>query len=131
MVACYFIDLFCQPSELAQALELATGNSYSSDSLQRLGERAYAIQRAFNVRATGITAADDRLPDRMLEPFAEGEAQGIVPDIQPGDSQYVRATRDRSGPLSRVEAAAISFELVSFELTPNSKLRTQNCIALL
>jgi aldehyde:ferredoxin oxidoreductase len=91
MVACYFIGLFCQPSELARALELATGNSYSSDSLQRLGERAYAIQRAFNVRATGITAADDRLPDRLLEPFAEGEAKGIVPDIQAMLQDYYRA----------------------------------------
>jgi aldehyde:ferredoxin oxidoreductase len=82
MAACYFIGLFCQPSELALALELATGNSYTSDSLHRIAERAYAIQRVYNILAAGITAADDRLPERLLEPFAEGEAKGIVPDIQ-------------------------------------------------
>ena len=82
LVSCYFIGMFVPPADLAKALELATGVAYSADSLKLLAERAYAIQRAFNIRSVGISAADDYLPARLVEPFAEGAAKDVVPNIK-------------------------------------------------
>ena len=50
----------------AEALRLATGLQIFTGSFLILGERAYNLERLFNMRE-GLTAADDSLPDRLTK----------------------------------------------------------------
>jgi aldehyde:ferredoxin oxidoreductase len=62
--------------QIADALTGATGLPYSSQDALRVGERAQTLSRLFNQRE-GLTAADDRLPKRVMKAFAEGPTAGI------------------------------------------------------
>ena len=66
---------------LAEALSGATGLDYTADEILRVGERAQHLCRLFNLRE-GLTAADDRLPKRIMRAFTEGPAAGV--EITPG-----------------------------------------------
>jgi len=83
LVICYFVPFYypMQPSDLAAFLAAATGISYTSAQLHRIGERISAVHRAYNNRC-GITCANDRLPARALQPTAESENAGQVPDLE-------------------------------------------------
>lgn len=62
--------------ELAEGLSLATGISFTPDSLKDTGERIINMMRAYNA-LHGITREDDRLPRRfVLEPSAARGALG-------------------------------------------------------
>jgi len=50
----------------AEALRLATGIPMYTGDFLILGERAYNLERLFNLRE-GLTAADDSLPDRLTK----------------------------------------------------------------
>ena len=69
-----------EPSLLLQALEATTGVSRTSDELVTLGRRILAVKREINERR-GMTRSDDRLPDVLVQPLAEGGTQGAVPDL--------------------------------------------------
>jgi len=63
-------------THLAEALSGVTGHDYSSHDILTVGERAQTLSRLFNLRE-GFTAADDRLPDRVMKAFKEGPLAGI------------------------------------------------------
>jgi aldehyde:ferredoxin oxidoreductase len=64
--------------DMAATLAAVTGWETSSHELMRLGERRLHLMRWYNLRE-GLTAADDRLPDRFYEePVASGPRQGDV-----------------------------------------------------
>jgi aldehyde:ferredoxin oxidoreductase len=63
-------------THLAEAISGATGLDYTPDEILRVGERAQHLCRLFNLRE-GLTASDDRLPKRIMEPFSEGPAAGV------------------------------------------------------
>lgn len=66
--------------DMAAMLAAVTGWETSSHELMRLGERRLHLMRWYNLRE-GLTAADDRLPDRFYEePVASGPRQGDVID---------------------------------------------------
>ncbi len=92
-VLCYFtvfpVIFLGILSRVSDALQLATGESYTVQELYRLGERVSNLQRAFNNRC-GTRAEEDTLPPRLLEPFREGEAKGKVPDIAAHLKDYYR-----------------------------------------
>ncbi|MCP3984463.1 MAG: aldehyde ferredoxin oxidoreductase family protein [bacterium] len=57
-------------------LTLITGQKFSSGHLQEIGARIFNLERMFNLRE-GLTAADDTLPDRILnEPTFPGMDSG-------------------------------------------------------
>ena len=62
----------------AEIIEAATGWNTSVLELWQAAERAYDMARAFNARE-GFGPADDDLPPRMYEHFAEGPAAGQAP----------------------------------------------------
>lgn len=67
-----------QEEELLGLLEAATGAGFTLDSMMLAGERAWNLERIFNLKA-GFTKEDDTLPRRMLEePMPEGPAKGQV-----------------------------------------------------
>jgi aldehyde:ferredoxin oxidoreductase len=62
--------------QLAEAVSGATGYDYTPEEILRVGERAQHLSRLFNLRE-GLTAADDRLPKRIMQAFTEGPAAGV------------------------------------------------------
>ena len=59
---------------------VSTGFDYDLEELMKCGERIWLLKRGLN-NLMGITAADDRLTERMLTPFTDGGAAGSVPDM--------------------------------------------------
>ncbi|MBE9472672.1 MAG: aldehyde ferredoxin oxidoreductase family protein [Chloroflexi bacterium] len=61
------------------ALNGATGWGLEADDLMTLGKRIVTLKRMLNMRR-GLTRADDRLPDLLMQPL-EGGTEGMVPDV--------------------------------------------------
>ena len=73
-VTCHFYPY--RYSDLALALSGATGHDYSARDILEVGERAQTLSRLFNLRE-GFTAADDRLPRRVMKAFEAGPLAGV------------------------------------------------------
>jgi aldehyde:ferredoxin oxidoreductase len=54
------------------------------------GERIWMLQRGLN-NLMGVTAADDRMPKRLLTPVPDGGAAGSVPDVELMLKDYYKA----------------------------------------
>jgi aldehyde:ferredoxin oxidoreductase len=63
-------------SHLAEALSGVSGIEYGIDDVLAVGARAQTLARLFNLRE-GFTAADDRLPRRVMQAFDSGPIAGI------------------------------------------------------
>jgi aldehyde:ferredoxin oxidoreductase len=61
--------------QLASLLNAATGWKMTVDNLMKTGERIANLTRSFNIRH-GLTAKDDMLPKRLMQPQTEGGNQG-------------------------------------------------------
>ena len=65
-------------STMTKLFYAATGVEMSTENLEKVGERIYNVERAFNVRE-GITKKDDILPNRMFdEAVVNGPAKGAI-----------------------------------------------------
>jgi aldehyde:ferredoxin oxidoreductase len=62
------------------ALNTATGWDLEVEGLVTLGRRIATLKRLLNLRR-GVSHADDRLPDLLLEPLEDGGTEGQVPDL--------------------------------------------------
>ena len=60
---------------LAEALSGVTGLEYGIHDVLAIGARAQTLSRLFNLRE-GLTAADDRLPRRVMTAFDSGPIEG-------------------------------------------------------
>lgn len=67
------------PQELLELCKAGIGWDTSLYELMLAGERRIALMKWFNWRA-GFTAKDDKLPERMFEPFLEGPSAGKAVD---------------------------------------------------
>lgn len=67
--------------QLCDYVNAATGWDMSLWELLKVGERANAMSRLYNLRE-GFTAADDNLPQRMFEPLQNGKLEGKAIDPQ-------------------------------------------------
>jgi aldehyde:ferredoxin oxidoreductase len=64
--------------DLAACTAAATGMAFSLDDFVKSGERAWNLERLWNLRA-GLTAADDTLPERLLKTgHRSGPAKGVT-----------------------------------------------------
>ncbi len=78
---CIFTTFAWGLPDLAPQLSAACGEDYSTEALEKIGERIWNMERDFNNRA-GFTAADDNLPKRLLtEPAKTGPAKGKVNEL--------------------------------------------------
>ena len=74
--ACLFTTFGIGGDELAALVSTATGVEYSTEEFLRAGERIWNLERLFNLKA-GLSAADDTLPERMLQdPIKTGASKG-------------------------------------------------------
>ena len=65
---------------IVAALNAATGWDLAAEDLIPIGKRIVDIKRRLNMKL-GLTQANDRLPELLLKPLAEGGAAGFVPDM--------------------------------------------------
>ena len=79
LIICTFAN---PPSEMIlEIVNKATGLNLSMENFKLLGERIFMIKRMFNLKM-GLTAADDRLPNIVLNPVNEGGSAGKTPNFQ-------------------------------------------------
>ncbi|MHB1125126.1 MAG: aldehyde ferredoxin oxidoreductase family protein [Ramlibacter sp.] len=78
---CIFTTFAWGLPDLAPQISAACGEDYTPEVLGMIGERIWNMERDFNNRS-GLTAADDTLPKRLLtEPAKTGPAKGRVNDL--------------------------------------------------
>jgi len=75
---CIFTSFAWGLADVAPQVAAACGEEYTTEELERIGERIWNMEREFN-NAAGFTAKDDSLPPRLLtEPAQTGPAKGLV-----------------------------------------------------
>ena len=84
---CVFTMWTFRADHPVQALAAMCGLKLSMDEYLKIGARIWLMKRAIN-NLLGVTAADDRLPRKLLKPVAEGGAAGSVPDDQRLRQEY-------------------------------------------
>lgn len=101
----------------ADLLNAVTGRQETLDSLLQIGERVWNLKRAFNNRL-GLTRADDRLPQLLLQPLSEGGTQGHVPDLELMLTEYyeARGWDSETGKPSREKLEELGLGWVAEEL---------------
>jgi aldehyde:ferredoxin oxidoreductase len=89
------------------------------ESLLRIGERGWNMKRAVNNRL-GLTAANDRLPRALLEPYADGPSAGYVPPLREMLAAYyaARSWDPLTGKPLPQKLAGLGLEDVSADLWP-------------
>ncbi|SFB83926.1 phenylacetaldehyde:ferredoxin oxidoreductase [Polaromonas sp. OV174] len=75
---CVFTSFAWGLADVAPQLQAACDEQYTTEELEKIGERIWNMEREFN-NAAGFTKADDSLPKRLLtEPAKTGPAKGKV-----------------------------------------------------
>jgi aldehyde:ferredoxin oxidoreductase len=78
---CIFTSFAWGLADVAPQVAAACGEQYTTEELEKIGERVWNMEREFNLRA-GLTAKDDTLPKRLLTEAAKtGPAKGRVNDL--------------------------------------------------
>jgi aldehyde:ferredoxin oxidoreductase len=78
---CIFTTFAWGLADLSPQITAACGEAYTTEELEKIGERIWNMERDFNNRA-GLTAADDQLPKRLLtEAVKTGPAKGKVNEL--------------------------------------------------
>jgi len=75
---CVFTTFAWGVADLAPQVQAACGEQYTTEELEKIGERIWNMEREFN-NAAGFTKADDSLPKRLLTEAAKtGASKGMV-----------------------------------------------------
>ena len=75
---CVFTSFAWSLEDVAPQIDAACEGDWSVDTLLEVGERIWNLERNFN-NAAGFTAADDKLPERLLKDAAKtGPAKGLT-----------------------------------------------------
>ncbi len=106
---CIFTSFAWGLADVAPQVAAACGDQYTTEELEKIGERIWNMERDFNNNA-GFTAADDSLPRRLLTEAAKtGPGKGVVsklPEMLPkyyevrgwnADGTIKPETRERLG----------------------------------
>lgn len=83
---CKFSAFALSEEHYARLYSAATGFDLGGQELLQAGERIWNLERLYNLRE-GFTAADDRLPTRLLE---DPNSEGHVVDLEPMLAEYYR-----------------------------------------
>jgi aldehyde:ferredoxin oxidoreductase len=120
LIVCYFSNAPLQ--SYVDLLAAATGWEVTLDDVLLAGERIWNLKRALNCRL-GLTRADDRLPQLLLQPLPEGGTQGHVPDLELMLKEYYQA-RDwdwATGKPSRKKLEELGLGWVAEDLFKSSR----------
>ncbi|MEM2021605.1 MAG: aldehyde ferredoxin oxidoreductase family protein [Zestosphaera sp.] len=79
LILCKFSSFAIWSDDYAKLLTAVTGVEFTGKELEKIGERIYNAERAFNALSFGDGRAYDTLPKRLLEePMPEGPSKGYV-----------------------------------------------------
>jgi aldehyde:ferredoxin oxidoreductase len=81
LAICEFVAWTLSANELAEMVRLTTGFDFTLKDLLTCGERTWLLKRGLS-NMMGVSAKDDRLPQKILTPLKEGAAAGSVPDVE-------------------------------------------------
>jgi aldehyde:ferredoxin oxidoreductase len=105
LVVCHFLPY--SYSQMAEVLSGLTGHDTSVRDFLAIGERAQTLCRLFNLRE-GLTAADDRLPKRVMKAFVEGP----LARVEITEAAFLRARNDWYGLMGWTEAGVPTTERI-------------------
>ena len=96
---CHFVHWAMGLDNFLDGFNAVTGYGFSMNEFLVAGQQAWVLKRALN-NLMGVTAADDRLPMKVLTPTAEGAAAGSVPDEDLMRTEYyeIRGLDERGFP---------------------------------
>ena len=96
---CVFNNWTFKGEDPIQAINAVTGWNLDLSSYLQTGARVWFIKRAL-INLMGVTAKDDRLPQKVLTPLEDGGAAGSVPDHDRLRQEYydVRGLDERGWP---------------------------------
>jgi aldehyde:ferredoxin oxidoreductase len=77
---CQFANREVTIPEWVELFNVVAGYEWDMDEMMAAGRRVFYLKRLIN-RRYGLTAADDDLTPRMLEPARDGEPEGIEIDL--------------------------------------------------
>jgi len=78
---CVFTSFAWSLEDVAPQIDAACEGEWSVETLLEVGERIWNLERNFN-NAAGFTAADDKLPERLLKDAAKtGPAKGLTSQL--------------------------------------------------
>jgi aldehyde:ferredoxin oxidoreductase len=78
---CYMLMPIINGEDLVDLMRAASGFDYDLKELMECGERIWCLKRGLS-NLMGITAADDRLPKRIMTPLKDGPTAGFVPNLE-------------------------------------------------
>jgi len=88
---CVFTTFAWTLEDIAPQVDAACEGKWTTEKLLEVGERIWNMERQFNNRA-GFTAADDKLPDRLVKDAAKtGPAKGLVSGLAKMLPEYYQA----------------------------------------
>ncbi len=110
---CMLNNLNFTVTEVAEALVAISGFPYTVAEIAQAGERLWQLKHGINL-LLGATAADDRLPPRLLQPLADGPTAGSVPDMALMLSEfYALRDLDAAGRPSRARLAQLGLDALA------------------
>lgn len=108
---CQFVFWAMGLKPLLDGLNTVTGRNWDLATFLAAGRRSWLLKRGLN-NLMGVTAADDRLPVKILTPLEDGMAAGSVPDENVMRKEYYayRGLDDKGFPKRDVlEDAGLGF----------------------
>lgn len=103
---CVFTTFAWGVADLSPQLQAACDEAYTTEELEKIGERIWNMEREFN-NAAGFTAKDDSLPKRLLTEAAKtGASKGMVSKLPEMLPKYyaVRGWDSEGRPTSETKA---------------------------
>jgi len=85
LVMCEFAN--ASMAQVIGLLRAATGYDVTVDNVLTYGERILTLKRLLNLRL-GYSAANEKLPQLLAQPLAEGGTEGHVPDLATMRREY-------------------------------------------
>ncbi len=114
MVICKFSTFAIWVDDFADALTSITGWEITPAEIEKIGERIYTAERAFNVLAFGDGRAYDTLPKRLLEePMPEGPSKGHVVRLHEMLDEYYKLRGWKEGRPTREKLEELGLKWVA------------------
>ncbi len=87
LVVCRFTNFAWTVDDYADMAAACTGLPIDGSAILAIGERIWNLERLFNLRE-GLTAEDDRLPERFSTPLSEGGSRNRVVHLEEMLAKY-------------------------------------------
>jgi aldehyde:ferredoxin oxidoreductase len=103
---------------IVEMIAAATGYDITLDNVLTYGERMWNLKRALNLKLGYSARANEKLPELLLKPLADGGTEGHVPQLEPMLREYY-AARDwdwETGRPSRGKLNTLGMEEIARDL---------------